>query len=88
MYILFFGNFNLKTIAVVFVEQLLDKAPFPEDIIARMDQLYGLSSVKSSEIRFRWQMLCLKANYASIFSKVVAFVTEQGRMKYVRPLYR
>ncbi|CAG8625249.1 36576_t:CDS:10 [Racocetra persica] len=36
----------------------------------------------------RWQQVCLKADYDPIFPYVVKFVTEQGRMKYVRPLYR
>ncbi|CAG8833049.1 15402_t:CDS:2, partial [Gigaspora margarita] len=36
----------------------------------------------------RWQQVCLKSEYEPIFPHVVKFVTEQGRMKYVRPLYR
>ncbi|CAG8832016.1 15949_t:CDS:10, partial [Gigaspora margarita] len=36
----------------------------------------------------RWQQVCLKSEYELIFPHVVKFVTEQGRMKYVRPLYR
>ena len=35
-----------------------------------------------------WQKLCLKSNHEDIFQHVVKFVLEQGRMKFVRPLYR
>lgn len=33
-------------------------------------------------------MLCLKSGYTNIFPQVVDFITRQGRMKYIRPLYR
>ncbi|PKY39774.1 leukotriene A4 hydrolase N-terminal domain-containing protein [Rhizophagus irregularis] len=36
----------------------------------------------------RWQKVCLLAEYEPMFPHVVKFVTQQGRMKYVRPLYR
>ncbi|KAF0554659.1 leukotriene A-4 hydrol [Gigaspora margarita] len=36
----------------------------------------------------RWQQVCLKSEYDPIFSHVVKFVAKQGRMKYVRSLYR
>jgi hypothetical protein len=32
--------------------------------------------------------MCIRAGHASICDKVVGFLTEQGRMKFVRPLYR
>jgi hypothetical protein len=35
----------------------------------------------------RWFTLCIKAEYEKAFPDVVKFVTEQGRMKFVRPLY-
>lgn len=46
-----------------------------------MDELYKLTAVRNSEIRFRWQMICLKADYEKIYPEVVAFSTTMGRMK-------
>ena len=37
---------------------------------------------------FRWQSLCLKSEALWIIPKVVEFLGSQGRMKFVRPLYR
>ena len=62
--------------------------PLPHPAIIAMDNVYNFTTVRNSEIRFRWQKVCLLAEYEPIFPYVVKFVTEQGRMKYVRPLYR
>jgi len=73
---------------VVFLERLSDLTPLPHHLLSEMDRIYDFSAVRNSELRFRWQHLCLQAEYETIFPQVVAFITEQGRMKYVRPLYR
>lgn len=51
-------------------------------------QAFGTSAMENAEIKFRWLRLCLQANWEEKYSAVVAFATAQGRMKYVRPLYR
>ena len=75
---------------IVFLEKLGDCARFPAEQVTNLALVYHplLADSKNSEIRFRWQQLCLKAEYEAIFPAVVQFITEQGRMKYVRPLYR
>ena len=42
---------------------------------------YNLTAVKNAEVRFRWQVLCLRAGYEAIIPAVVEFITSQGRMK-------
>jgi leukotriene-A4 hydrolase len=73
---------------VVFLERLGEYDALTHDMIEDMAAQYGLMSTVNSEIRFRWQQLCLKAAYTAIFPAVVQFITEQGRMKFTRPLYR
>ncbi|KAJ3272315.1 Leukotriene A-4 hydrolase [Terramyces sp. JEL0728] len=73
---------------VMFLEDLLALKPFPHKIIEQMEATYHFSKTKNCEITFRWQMICLIANYTAIFPSVVSFITRVGRMKYVRPLYR
>jgi len=53
-----------------------------------MDKLYHLTDTKNSEIRFRWLSMCVQAEMESRFEAVITFLKEQGRMKFVRPLYR
>jgi len=72
----------------IFLEELLDNDVIPLAVLERLDSLYQFSLSGNAEIKLRWQTLCLKSKADFIFPQVVAFVTSQGRMKFVRPLYR
>ncbi|KAF9216990.1 Leukotriene A-4 hydrolase [Podila verticillata] len=80
-------NFS-PTQKVVFLEKVGELDPLPHPHLELMDSLYNLTAVRNSEIRFRWHMVCLKANYEKIYPEVVAFATTMGRMKFCRPLLR
>ncbi|XP_062515837.1 leukotriene A-4 hydrolase-like [Corticium candelabrum] len=67
---------------------LLEKPPVDIAKVKTMQCAYNLHSYKNAEIRFRWLRLCVKAGWEDVFSMAVTFVSEQGRMKFVRPLYR
>jgi len=56
--------------------------------VANIDQLYNFTSSNNSEVRFRWYQIGIKAEYDPVFPAAAKFVVEQGRMKFVRPLYR
>jgi leukotriene-A4 hydrolase len=76
---------------VNFLEKLLvhfAEAPMSAALVAKLDAAYDLSATFNSEIRFRFQMLAVPARHAPILEHVRKFVTEQGRMKFVRPLYK
>ncbi|KAG0341414.1 Leukotriene A-4 hydrolase [Podila humilis] len=73
---------------VVFLEKVAELEPLPHGHLELMDTLYSLTAVRNSEIRFRWHMVCLKANYEKIYPEVVSFATTMGRMKFCRPLLR
>jgi hypothetical protein len=53
-----------------------------------MDKVYGLTQSRNSEVRFRWYTLAIKHGYDTVYPNVVSFLKEQGRMKFVRPLFR
>jgi len=36
----------------------------------------------------RWLRICIRANVKAAIPLALKFVSEQGRMKFVRPLYR
>lgn len=75
----------------VFLGELLEHAkasePFSLQTLRALDKAYDFTSVVNSEIKFCWQMLCLLSEDKDIVPHVVSFVTSQGRMKFVRPLY-
>jgi len=59
------------------------------ELLEKLDAAYNLSSnSNNSEIKFRWQMLALQQSWLKQYPAVVQFVTSQGRLKFVRPLYK
>ena len=56
--------------------------------LKRMDELYSLSASRNSEVRFRWQRLCIVHRADFIVPQALAFLKEVGRMKFVRRLFR
>lgn len=61
---------------------------FSHRFLLQLDEAYHFSASRNAEIMFRWQSLCLRSNMAYIVPFVKDFITSQGRMKFVRPLYR
>lgn len=76
---------------VEFLAQLVDKTsdkPLPISHLRTMDKAYRLTPSKNSEIKFRWLRLCVRSAYREQYSETVDFITMQGRMKFIRPLYK
>eukprot|EP00238_Polyblepharides_amylifera_P013066 CAMPEP_0196598586 /NCGR_PEP_ID=MMETSP1081-20130531/94402_1 /TAXON_ID=36882 /ORGANISM="Pyramimonas amylifera, Strain CCMP720" /LENGTH=713 /DNA_ID=CAMNT_0041924299 /DNA_START=49 /DNA_END=2191 /DNA_ORIENTATION=+ len=76
---------------VAFLESLhslRSMKPLHSSTAATLDSLYKLSSSKNSEILFAWFKIAIHAEYTPALPALTAFLTKQGRMKYVRPLYR
>ncbi|EGF79700.1 hypothetical protein BATDEDRAFT_19784 [Batrachochytrium dendrobatidis JAM81] len=73
---------------VMFLKKLLDMPAFEAHTLDAMDRIYSLSLIKNAEVKFCWQMLCLSSELERIFPEVVEFISQVGRMKFVRPLYR
>jgi leukotriene-A4 hydrolase len=73
---------------VAFLEKLTVSEGVTADKLAQMDKAYGLTHSRNSEVRFRWYTLAIKHGYDTVYPNVVSFLKEQGRMKFVRPLFR
>lgn len=56
--------------------------------IGQMKEQYNMHESSNSEVLFRFCMLAVDAGDESILPVVISFITSQGRMKFVRPLYR
>jgi len=73
----------------VFLETLDD---FPQPLtlkyISHMDSVYSFSKSKNAEIISRFYIIAMKARWQKIYPDVAQFLSNVGRMKYVRPGYR
>ncbi|XP_045483856.1 leukotriene A-4 hydrolase isoform X2 [Pieris rapae] len=71
-----------------FLQALIDQDPLPLDRLRNMGKMYKIDTSKNSEIVYRWLRLCIRSRDESKLSEALQFVNNQGRMKYVRPIYR
>ncbi|XP_023947707.2 leukotriene A-4 hydrolase [Bicyclus anynana] len=53
-----------------------------------MGETYRIHGNPNSEILFRWLRLCIRKKDQGKLDEALEFVNNQGRMKFVRPLYR
>lgn len=79
---------KFSTDQTTFFLDLLLEAKLPLDTVARVDSLYQLTASKNSEVRLSWYRVAIAAGYTVAYPAIAQFLALQGRMKYVRPLYR
>jgi leukotriene-A4 hydrolase len=63
-------------------------SPLSLSTIQAMKDEYNFASSKNSEVLHRFCMLAVESGDTEIIPIVIRFITTQGRMKFVRPLYR
>ncbi|KAF4518317.1 hypothetical protein B566_EDAN009105 [Ephemera danica] len=56
--------------------------------LAKMRELYNMDNIRNSEVKFRWLRLCIKSKWEDRIPDALDFAVSQGRMKFVRPLFR
>ncbi|EFO24658.2 leukotriene A4 hydrolase [Loa loa] len=62
--------------------------PLSHAKLARLDEVNQFSKTGNCDILSSWIQLCLKNHWKDIIPVAFDFVTQQGRIKYVRPIYR
>lgn len=70
------------------LQELIERPPLSVDSLRSMGQAYKLDTGKNAEIKYRWLRLCIRSKDLDKLSEALDFVNKQGRMKYVRPIYR
>ncbi|KFZ51873.1 Leukotriene A-4 hydrolase, partial [Antrostomus carolinensis] len=87
-----FSSADLKEMSshqlIEFLALLLLEAPLPVSHVQRMQQVYDFNAIHNSEIRFRWLRLCIKSRWEEAIPLALKMATDQGRMKFTRPLFR
>ncbi|CAN9508361.1 unnamed protein product [Ophioblennius macclurei] len=73
---------------IEFLSLLLQEEPLPLTHVKKMQEVYNLNSFMNAEIRFRWLRLCVRSKWEEAVPKALGMATEQGRMKFTRPLFR
>jgi len=71
-----------------FLNKLLEAAPLSVTKMEQLEELYQFDRSSNMEIVYRWIRLGIKARWEKVVDAALKLVTEVGRMKYVRPIYR
>ena len=70
------------------LQTLTGDTPLQITTLNALNRVHKLTDTSNAEILFRFCLMCLQSEDMGILSAVIYFITAQGRMKYVRPLYR
>lgn len=85
---------------IVLLEKLLEHANTASSsslsslssTMLKVDGAFGLTVSGNAEIKFRWSQIAIRVglfrSQPEISKAIIHFLTSQGRMKFVRPLYR
>ncbi|XP_077356437.1 leukotriene A-4 hydrolase [Festucalex cinctus] len=73
---------------IEFLSLLLQEEALPLSHVKKMQEVYDLNACMNSEVRFRWLRLCVRSHWEEAVPMAFQMATEQGRMKFTRPLFR
>jgi leukotriene-A4 hydrolase len=60
----------------------------PAERLQALESAFALNTIGNMEVRFDWLALAIRNGYEPAAPAIERFLTEQGRGKFVRPLYR
>lgn len=70
------------------LQSLVDQDPLPPGKLNDLGAAYNINNSRNTEIIYRWLRLCIRSEDKTKLNDVFTFLNNQGRMKYVRPIYR
>jgi len=77
---------NLKVVFLLeFLARLSEMTP---DIIFRIDRDLNITGDPNPEVKQRWYPLAIYVGYFPAFQSAHDWVSSQGRMKYINPVYK
>lgn len=71
-----------------FLDKLLAENALSHSILEKLDENYKFTLSANAEIQEAWYKIGIKAEWEKVLEPSLKFITSQGRMKFVRPLYR
>lgn len=83
-----FINDYYSNLKVIFLERLnIQYDNVTPEILAKIDADYNLTSTVDPECKQRWLPLALRKGYNAALEPAHDFISSQGRLKYLKPIY-
>lgn len=70
------------------LQNLIDGPALSVDKLRKLGEEYNLKNSGNTELKFRFIRLAIKSKDMESLNDIFTFLNNQGRMKYVRPIYR
>lgn len=87
-----FKRDDLKTLTaserIYILQKVFEGPALSPDKLEKLGDVFELREVKNCELKFWWLRICVKAMKETAIEESLKWITDVGRMKYVRPLYR
>jgi leukotriene-A4 hydrolase len=78
-----------SSLKVVFIERLIARFSVVDlDILKRIDADFNITETVDPECKQRWFSLGIKKGYEPVFPQAHNFISTQGRLKYLTPIYQ
>lgn len=79
---------NLTSLQILqFLSELYNNN-FTLELVKALQNVYKFDVYENAEIKCKWLRICIKARWSDKVQIALQFVNDQGRMKYVSPIYR
>jgi len=73
---------------VLFILAIQDKlADVTIDVLKKIDKDWNITLTLNPEVKQRWYPIGIAKNYTDVFEPAHEFISVQGRMKYLNPIY-
>jgi hypothetical protein len=83
-----YKNTDDPQVKVIFLNRLVDRQDeVTADLLALIDKDFECNKDKNPEIGQRWLPLAIALEYQPVYDAAHAYVSYQGRMKYINPVY-
>jgi len=82
------SSYSVNQLSGLIEELIKSERIFELDEVKAVLSVEKINGTKNFDLQFVIYQLCLKCNYVDALPNIVTFLESQGRMKYVRPIYR
>jgi leukotriene-A4 hydrolase len=81
-------HMNVYQVVQMLLRLVQSEKPIDQLKVKKLVEVYKLDKTNNAEIRVNWLRLGLRSHWKDCVQDAIAFVTSQGRMKFVRPIFR
>jgi leukotriene-A4 hydrolase len=80
-------HMNVYQVVQMLLRLVQSETPIDQLKVKALVEIYQLNKTNNAEIKVNWLRLGLKSHWKDCVQTAIGFATQQGRMKFVRPIF-